>query len=158
MRVARSSASKQHGARGAQVGVERVVPLLLARELLGREVGRGLGFSRFGRELGQALRRRGEPRRQIGDRPLQGEAERIVLGAQALQVGVGEVLVPERRFDRRQGRARLIEIERMGVLRPRPARAPERTKARKAQHQRRNADGGFIAGKMALRGDSAARS
>ena len=32
---------QQHGARGAQVGVEPVVPLLLVLELLGRDVGRG---------------------------------------------------------------------------------------------------------------------
>ena len=40
---------QQHGAGGAQVGVQRVVPLLLAREFLCRDVGRGLGLARFGR-------------------------------------------------------------------------------------------------------------
>ena len=40
---------QQHGAGGAQVGVEPVVPLFLALEFLGRDVGRGRGLARFGR-------------------------------------------------------------------------------------------------------------
>ena len=42
---------QQHGAGGAQVRVERVVPLLLALELLGRDIGRGRGLARFWGEL-----------------------------------------------------------------------------------------------------------
>ena len=114
---------QQHGAGGAQVGVERVVPLFLALELLGRHVGRGRGLARFGRELRQALRRRGEPRREIRDHPLKSEAERIVLGFQGLEIGVGEILVLERRLGGGERRARLVEIERVRVLRPSP---PER--------------------------------
>ena len=49
---------------------------------------------------------------------LKSDAERVVPGLERLQIGVGEVLVPQRRFGRGEGRARLVEIERMGVLRP----------------------------------------
>ena len=99
------------------------MPLFLALELLGRHVGRGRGLARFGRELRQALRRRREPRREIRDRALKSEAERIVLGLQGLELAVGEVLVPERRLGGGERRARLVEIEPVRVLRPSPSEA-----------------------------------
>ena len=116
---------QQHGARGAQVGVEPVVPRLLALELLGRDVGRRRRFARFGREFSEALRRRREAGRQVGDRPLQGEGERIVLSVQALQIVIGEVLVPERSFNGGERRAGLVEIERVGFLRASAPKAHE---------------------------------
>ena len=115
---------QQHGAGGAQVGVERVVPLFLALELLGRDVGGRRGLARFGRQLREPLGGGGEPRRELRDRPLKSDAERVVLGLEGLQIGVGEVLVPQRRFGRGEGRARLVEIERMARPAPRRARAP----------------------------------
>ena len=114
---------QQHGAGGAQIGVERVVPLFLALELLGRDVGCRRRLARFGRQLRQTLGGRGEPGREVGDRPLKRKRERIVLGSQGLQIGVGDVLVPERRFGGGERRAGLVEIERARVLRPGP---PER--------------------------------
>ena len=54
---------------------------------------------------------------------LKRKRQRIVLGPQGLQIGVGDVLVPERRFGGGERRAGLIEIERVRVLRPGP---PER--------------------------------
>ena len=149
---------QQHGAGGAQVGVERVVPLLLALELLGRDVGGRRGLARFGRQLLEPLGGGGEPRRELRDRPLKGDAERVVPGLEGLQVGVGEVLVPQRRFGRGEGRARLVEIERMAVLRP-GAPGPQEDEGengpengpRTAQCNWRKAEAGFIAGKMAPR-------
>ena len=113
---------QQHGARGAQVCVEPVVPLLLVLEILGGDVRRGRRLTRFGRELVEALRRVREARGQLGDRSLQREGERVALGAQGLQTRVVEVLVPKRRFSRGQRRPRLVEVEPMGLLR---ARAPK---------------------------------
>ena len=114
---------QQHGPRGAQVCVEPVVPLLLVLEVLGGDVRRGRRLARFGRELVEALRRVREARRQLGDRPLQREGERVALGAQGLQARVVEVLVPKRGFSRGQRRPRLVEVEPMGLLR---AGAPKR--------------------------------
>ena len=109
---------QHHGARGAQVGVEPVVPLFLGVEFLGRDVRRGRGLTRFGREFSESLCRGREAGGQVGDRSLQGEGERIALSPQALQARVVEVLVPERRFSGGQRRARLVEVEPMGFLRP----------------------------------------
>ena len=116
---------QQHGARGAQVGVEPVVPLLLALELLGRDVGRGRRLARFGRELGKALRRGRKAGRQGGDRPLKRKRQRVALAAQTLQIGVVEVLVPERSFNGGERRAGLVEIERVGFLRASAPKAHE---------------------------------
>ena len=114
---------QQHGPRGAQVGVEPVVPLLLFLEVLGGDVGRGRRLARFGRELVEALRRVREARRQRSDGALQREGERVALGAQGLQALVVEVFVPKRGFGRGQRRPRLVEVEPMGFLR---GRAPKR--------------------------------
>ena len=125
MRVLEVVGFEQHGARGAQVGVEPVVPLLLALELLGRDVRRGRGLARFGREFLEALRRRREAGREVGDRALKRERERVALCAQALQIGVVEGLVPERRFSGGQRRPRLVEIEPVGFLRAGAPKAHE---------------------------------
>ncbi len=111
---------KQQRARGAQIGVERVVLLLLACEFRRRRVGlrnrRGGVVLGLGREFGQALRRRRQTRRHVGDRRLQGDAERIVLRPQALKVGVGEIRLPQRVLDDAQRVAGRFEIERPQVV------------------------------------------
>ena len=58
--------------------------LLLALELLGRDVGGGRGLARFGRQLGEALGRRREAGRERRDLSLKREGERIILPVQAL--------------------------------------------------------------------------
>ena len=87
-----------------------------------------------------------EARRQLGDRALQGEGERVALRSQGLQPGVVEVLVPKRRFSGGQRRPRLVEVEPMGLLRAGAAERRTRAKARTTQRSRRNADAGFITG------------
>ena len=94
MRVLEVVDFQQHGAGGAQVGVEPVVPLLLGLEFLGRDVRRRRGSPDFGVSSVEALRRGREARRQVGDRPLQRDGERIALRAQALQIGVVEIARP----------------------------------------------------------------
>ena len=85
----------------------------------------GAGFARFGRELGEALRRGREAGRQVGDRPLKRKRQRVALAAQTLQIGVVEVLVPERSFNGGERRAGLVEIERVGFLRASAPKAHE---------------------------------
>ena len=118
-------------------------------ELLGRHVGRGRGSPALGVSSARRLRRR-EPRREIRDRALKGEAERIVLGLQVLEIAVGEFLSLSAdsvaRAPRASGRDRAD-----GVLRPSCPR-PIRTKARTAQCNRRNADAGFIGGHPTMAG------
>ena len=94
-------------------------------EILGGDVRRGRRFARFGGELLEALRRVGEARRQVGDRSLQGEGERVALGAQVLQARIVEVLVPKRCFNGGQRRSGLFEVEPMGLLRARAAKRHE---------------------------------
>ena len=69
---------QQHGPRGAQVGVEPVVPLLLVLEVLGGDVRRGRRLTRFGRELVEALRRvrRGEASVRRSPPATRGQARR----------------------------------------------------------------------------------
>ena len=131
---------QQHGARRAQIGVERVVLRLLALELRARGVvggrsvlGRRRAVLGFRGELRQPLDRSREPRGHVGDRRLQGDAERVVLGAQALQVRVGQARAFERSVDRGERRARRVEIERMRVLRHGPA-------GRRSEDKRRGED------------------
>ena len=114
---------QQHGARGAQVGVEPVVPLLLVLEVLSGHVRRRRRLAGFRRELVEALHRVRQARSELGDRSLQGEAERVALGAQLLQARVVDVRVAKRRFSLSQRRPRLLEVEPMPFLR---ARASER--------------------------------
>ena len=106
---------------GAQAGVERVVLLLLAGDFGGRRVvcagAAWLVLVGLRGELGETLRRRREPGRHIGDRGLQGDAERIVLRAQALKLRVAEVRLPQRVLDGGQRGAGRLEIEPTLVLR-----------------------------------------
>ena len=116
---------EEQRAGGAQAGVERVVLFLLAGDFGGgRVVYRrrllvllGLLLVGLRGELGETLRRRREPGRHIGDRGLQGDAERIVLRAQALKLRVAEVRLPQRVLDRGQRGAGRLEIEPTLVLR-----------------------------------------
>ena len=108
---------QQHGARGAEPRVERVVLGLLAFELRGRGVGRRRGVLRFGGELGEPLGRSCELRRHVGDRRLQGDAERVALGAQTLQVRIGKIRILERGVDRVQRGLGRVEVERDRILR-----------------------------------------
>ncbi len=110
---------EQHGAGGAQVGVERVVFLLLGFQLRGRGVCRRRGVLVFGlgRQLGEALDRSGEPGRQVGDRRLQSHAERIVLRPEAQEIGVRQIRLLQCVLDAGQRVAGRIEVERPLVLR-----------------------------------------
>ncbi len=103
---------QQHGARGAEPRIECVVLGLLAFELRGRGVGRRRGLLRYGRELCEPLGRSRELRRHVGDRRLQGDAEGVALGAQALQVRIGKIRLLERGVDCVQRGLRRVEVER----------------------------------------------
>ncbi len=83
---------KQHGARGAEVGVQPVVPLLLVLEVLGGDVRRGRGLAGFWRKFLEALRRSGEAGRQLGDRALQCERERVAFARRACRPASSIVL------------------------------------------------------------------
>ena len=99
---------QQHRARRAQIGVERVVLLLLGGELGARRIG-DRGLFRLRRQFGEPFGRGFEPRRQFDDDRLQLRGERIAGGAQPHEIGVGKVVRLQRRFDVGDGRARRIE-------------------------------------------------
>ena len=67
------------------------------------------GFLRLRRQLGEPFGRGFEPRRQIDDDRLQLDGERVVGGAQTHEIGIGEAVRLQRRFDVGDGRARRIE-------------------------------------------------
>ena len=90
--------------RGAQVGVELVVLLLFGRVIRARRVARARVLLRRRRQLGKAPGGGVEARREIADIGLQGDAERVVGGAQPLEIGVAEVGVLQRRVDAVEGR------------------------------------------------------
>ena len=93
------------------------MPLLLVLEVLGGDIRRGRrSLTSFGREFVETLDRSREARGQLSNRPLQCDSERVALGAQGLQLRVVEGLVPKGGFRCGQRRARLIEIEPMGLL------------------------------------------
>ena len=99
---------QQHRLRRAQVGVERVVLLLLGGELGARRIG-DRRLLRLRRQFGEALGGSFEARRQIDDDRLQLGGERVAGGAQAHEIGIGEVVRLQRRFDVGDGRMRRIE-------------------------------------------------
>ena len=64
---------------------------------------------RLRRQFGEALGGGFEARRQIDDDRLQLGGERVASGAQAHEIGIGEVVRLQRRFDVGDGRTRRIE-------------------------------------------------
>ena len=96
-------------AAAAELGVERVVLGLFVLEFLRRRIVGGGGFLRFGRQLGQTFAGGLEPGRYVGDHRLQTRGERIVLGAQPHQFGVGQIVRLERGVDVGQGDARRVQ-------------------------------------------------
>ena len=122
--------------------------LLLGGELGARRIGDRRLF-RLRRQFGEALGRGFEARRQIDDDRLQLGGERVAGGAQPHEIGIGEVVRLQRRFDVGDGRTRRIE----GLARRVVAGGAGRARGDEQGHEQQAEDAN--GGQTILDGDSA---